>query len=177
MAKHWPDEQESHRRQSRRMRGHRTLKSETCTEGVVVYAAGISVKVSAHYPRRTPPLLGNKLASQRCGRGRNVRRFINETLNPVLRRWTNYFRLSQTKTFARELDEWLRHRLRCVIWRQWKRPHTRDKKLVQLGLKPERARKSSSNGRGPWYTSGALNAIMHYVMVNNYKNKVKGLAT
>jgi RNA-directed DNA polymerase len=91
----------------------------------------------------------------RQGRGRNVRRFIQETLNPVLRGWTNYFRLSQTKTFARELDEWLRHRLRCVFWRQWKRPHTRYKMLVQLGLTPERARKSSFNGRGAWFNSGA----------------------
>ena len=70
----------------------------------------------------------------RQGRGRNVRRFIEEALNPVLRGWTNYLRLSQTKTFARELDGWLPHRLRCVIWRQWKRPHTRYKKLVALVL-------------------------------------------
>ena len=66
MAKRWPDEQESHTRQSHRMRRHRTLKSKTCTEGVIVYAAGISVTVSAHYPGRSPLLLGNKLASQRC---------------------------------------------------------------------------------------------------------------
>ena len=60
MAKHWPDEQESHTRQSRRMRRHRTLKSKTCTEGVVVDAACISVKVSAHYP-------GRSLAQSACG--------------------------------------------------------------------------------------------------------------
>ena len=98
----------------------------------------------------------------RKGRGCNVQRFIQETLNPVLRGWTNYFRLSQMKTFARKMDEWLRHRLRCVIWRQWKRPRTRYKKLVQLGLHPERARKSSFNGRGPWFNSGAshMNAAL-----------------
>jgi len=66
MAKHWPDEQESHTRHSRRMRRPRTLKSKTCTEGADVYAAGISVKVSAHYPGRSPYLFGNELASQRC---------------------------------------------------------------------------------------------------------------
>ena len=66
MAKHWPDEQESHTRQSRRMRGHRTLKSKTCTEGVDVYAAGISVKAGAHYPGRSLLLFGNELALQRC---------------------------------------------------------------------------------------------------------------
>jgi RNA-directed DNA polymerase len=123
---------------------------------------------SGKKPRiRVPAKSAQKMKSKlkqlfRKGRGRNVQRFIQETLNPVLRGWTNYFRLSQTKTFARELDEWLRHRLRCVIWRQWKRPRTRYKKLVQLGLRPERARKSSFNGRGPWFNSGAshMNAAL-----------------
>jgi len=53
MAKHWPDEQESHTRQSRRIRKPRSLKSKTCPGGVAVYAAGISVKVGAHYPGRS----------------------------------------------------------------------------------------------------------------------------
>ena len=65
MAKHWPGEQEPHTRQSQRMRRHRTLKSDTCTEGVIVYAAGISVKVSAHYLGRSPLLFLNERASQR----------------------------------------------------------------------------------------------------------------
>ena len=116
-------------------------------------SAGQAVEQAQKYPAQK---MKSKLKHLfRQGRGRNVRRFIQETLNPVLRGWTNYFRLSQTKTFARELDEWLRHRLRCVIWRQWKRPHTRYKKLVQLGLTPERAHKSSFNGRGAWFNSGA----------------------
>ncbi len=98
----------------------------------------------------------------RKARGRNVRSFIEETLNPVLRGWTSHFRLSQTETFARALDEWLRHRLRCVVWRQWKRPRTRYRKLISLGLDPQRARKSSFNGRGPWFNGGAshMNAAL-----------------
>ena len=66
MAKHWPDEEESHKRRSRWMRGRRGPKSNTCTENVDVDAAGISVKVSAHYPGRSPLLFGNELALQRC---------------------------------------------------------------------------------------------------------------
>jgi len=44
LAKYWPDEQESHTRQLRRMRRHRTLEFQTCTAGVDLYTAGISVK-------------------------------------------------------------------------------------------------------------------------------------
>lgn len=66
MAKHWPDEQEPYTRQSRWMRGPRTLKSQTCPESVVVYAAGISVKAGAHYPGRSPLLFREELVLQRC---------------------------------------------------------------------------------------------------------------
>jgi len=91
----------------------------------------------------------------RMGRGRNLRRFINEMLNPVLRGWINYFRLSETKGFAEELDGWVRRRLRLILWRQWKRWRTRYKRLVARGLAEARARKSACNGRGAWWNSGA----------------------
>ena len=66
MAKHWPDEQESHKRQSRWMRDPRSPKSKTCTESVDVDAAGISVKAGAHYPGRSPLLFREELVLQRC---------------------------------------------------------------------------------------------------------------
>ncbi len=91
----------------------------------------------------------------RMGRGRNLRRFISETLNPVLRGWINYFRLAETKGFAEELDGWVRRRLRVVLWRQWKRGRTRYKRLVARGLAEERARASAYNGLGPWWNAGA----------------------
>jgi len=91
----------------------------------------------------------------RRGRGRNLQRFILEDLNPQVRGWINYFRLSETKGIFEELDGWLRHKLRNIIWRQWKRPRTRLKKLKQRGLNENRARESAYNGRGAWWNSGA----------------------
>lgn len=91
----------------------------------------------------------------RYGRGRNLGRFIRETLNPVLRGWINYFGLSETKGFAEDLDSWIRRRLRLILWRQWKRDRTRYKRLVARSLAGERARKSAFNGLGPWWNSGA----------------------
>ena len=98
----------------------------------------------------------------RRGRGRNVERFIRETLNPLLRGWMNYFRLSETKGFAEALDGWIRRHLRCLIWRQWKRGTTRFKRLSALGLEHDRARQSAGNGRGAWFNSGAshMNAAL-----------------
>ncbi|MNO59200.1 Group II intron, maturase-specific domain [compost metagenome] len=87
-------------------------------------------------------------------RGRKMARII-ERLNPVLRGWASYFKLSQSKRSLEELDGWVRHKLRCVIWRQWKQPSTRVRNLIRLGLSEERACKSAFNGRGPWWNSGA----------------------
>ena len=70
MAKHWPDEQESHKRRSHRMRKPRSPKSDTCTEGAGVDAAGISVKAGAHYPGRSPVLFREGLPwRRRHGKG------------------------------------------------------------------------------------------------------------
>ena len=80
---------------------------------------------------------------------------VIERVNPVLRGWAGYFKLSQSKRPLEELDGWVRHKLRCVIWRQWKQPSTRARNLMRLGLSEERACKSAFNGRGPWWNSGA----------------------
>lgn len=91
----------------------------------------------------------------RRGRGRNVGRLIEEELTPLLRGWVNYFRLAEVKGIFEELDGWMRHKLRCLIWRQWKRSRTRAKNLMKRGLMEERAWQSATNGRGPWWNSGA----------------------
>lgn len=88
------------------------------------------------------------------GRGRNIKKVIEE-LTPKLRGWVVYFRDAEVKETFKELDGWIRRKLRCIMWRQWKRPSTRAKKLMGRGLTEERAYKSAYNGRGPWWNSGA----------------------
>jgi RNA-directed DNA polymerase len=90
----------------------------------------------------------------RGGRGRNVKRQIEELI-PLLRGWINYFRLAEVKGVLEELDGWLRRKFRCILWRQWKRSYTRAKNLMKRGLSDERAWRSATNGRGPWWNAGA----------------------
>jgi RNA-directed DNA polymerase len=90
----------------------------------------------------------------RSGGGRSLSHTI-ETLNPLLRGWIQYFQPTQSKGILEALDGWIRRRLRCVLWRQWKRPRTRGRKLCALGLDAERAWRSAMNGRGPWWNAGA----------------------
>ncbi|MBI5781490.1 MAG: group II intron reverse transcriptase/maturase [Rhodocyclales bacterium] len=87
-------------------------------------------------------------------RGRSLTTVITE-LNPILRGWMAYFKLTETKKALEEMDGWIRRKLRCILWRQWKRPYTRAKNLMKAGLTEERAFRSAFNQRGPWWNSGA----------------------
>lgn len=90
----------------------------------------------------------------RGARGHKMANVI-ERINPVLRGWAGYFKLSQSKRPLEEIDGWVRRKLRCAVWRQWKRPSTRARSLMRLGLSEARACKSAFNGRGLWWSSGA----------------------
>lgn len=85
---------------------------------------------------------------------RNLRKTV-EALSPVLRGWISYFRLTEVKGVLQDVDGWIRRKLRCLLWRQWKRPATRNKMLQRCGLDATRAWKSASNGRGAWWNAGA----------------------
>ena len=102
----------------------------------------------------------------RRGRGRNLNKLIAEDLTPLLRGWMNYFRLAEVKGIFEELDSWIRRKLRNLIWRKWKRSHTRAKNLMQRGLDKTQARKSAGNGRGPWWNAGAPH--MHLAFPKSY---------
>jgi len=99
-------------------------------------------------------LKANVKALFRSGRGRSLKTTI-VALTPKLRGWVNYFRHAGVKGIFEELDGWIRRHLRKILWRQWKRPRPRAKRLVQLGLSEARAWKSATNGRGPWWNAGA----------------------
>jgi group II intron reverse transcriptase/maturase len=90
----------------------------------------------------------------RRGRGWSLSRTIRE-LNPVLRGWGHYYRLADVEGVFEELDQWVRRRLRWLLWRQWKRPRTRAKELQKRGLDLDRAKRSAYNGHGPWWNAGA----------------------
>jgi group II intron reverse transcriptase/maturase len=97
----------------------------------------------------------------RGAHGRNLVTTI-QTLNPVLRGWAAYFKLTETKSALEDRDGWIRRKLRCVLWRQWKRPYARARNMMKRGLTQERAWRSATNGRGPWWNAGAshMNAAL-----------------
>jgi RNA-directed DNA polymerase len=93
----------------------------------------------------------------RRARGNNLSVTIQE-LNPKLRGWINYYRLVAVKGKFPELDAWIRRKLRVVLWRHWKTPRTRCKRLMYLGVNRQKAAHASWGRDGPW-RSAAGSAI------------------
>jgi RNA-directed DNA polymerase len=89
----------------------------------------------------------------RIGRGCNIKRFIAEQLNPVIRGWINYFKHADVSTYAKELDAWIRRRLRVLMWKQWGRAKSRFNNLMKLGIERKKAFMMGYSSKGPWRMS------------------------
>jgi group II intron reverse transcriptase/maturase len=62
-----------------------------------------------------------------------------EQLTPVIRGWVNYFKIAKAKSQMQRLDEWTRTRIRICVWKLWKRPRTKIRELIKLGVKEFKA--------------------------------------
>jgi RNA-directed DNA polymerase len=74
-------------------------------------------------------------------------------LNQLIRGWINYFKLADAKTLTRDLDEWIRSRMRMVTWKRWKKIRTRFKNLKSLGVEEEQAWMWANTRKGYWRTA------------------------
>ena len=119
-------------------------------EGVKRKVAG---KALATFKQRVREL------TRRSG-GRGMAQVI-ERLRPYLLGWKAYFRLAQTPGIWRSLDEWLRHRLRAIQLKHWKRGTTMFRKLRALGASLGVAQRVAANSRRWWRNSdGLLKAVL-----------------
>lgn len=73
-----------------------------------------------------------------------------QKLNEITRGWLNYFRIASLQGKLKELDGWLRNRLRYCIWHHWKKPERKRKNLIQLGVDPDHAYQWSRSRMGGW---------------------------
>ena len=94
-----------------------------------------------------------RLSRRACGR--SIAEVV-EQVRPYLLGWKGYFKLSQTPKIWRKLDEWLRHRLRALQLKHWKRGTTIYRELRKLGASISVARQVAGNARRWWHNSRLL---------------------
>lgn len=88
-------------------------------------------------------------------RSQSITRVVAD-LRSYLTGWKNYFRLADTPGVFRELDEWIRHRLRALHLRHWKRGRVAYRELRARGLPEPAAAYVAANTRRWWKNSGML---------------------
>jgi len=88
----------------------------------------------------------------RRNQGRSLEQVVS-ALDPYLRGWIGYFSFCQTTSVLRDLDSWIRHRLRCLQWKQWKVYRRRKTELIKRGIRPELAHTTAFSAKGPWRIS------------------------
>jgi RNA-directed DNA polymerase len=98
-------------------------------------------------------------------RGVSIERMAEE-LARYLRGWIGYFGKCETPKVLRDLEKWLRRRLRSVIWKQWKRGSVRFAELRKRGIGTELAAKTAGSGHGPWRL--AESPGLHHALPNAY---------
>ncbi|HEX2711124.1 MAG TPA: group II intron reverse transcriptase/maturase [Candidatus Acidoferrales bacterium] len=88
----------------------------------------------------------------RRNQGRSLPQVIT-ALSRYLRGWIGYFGFCQTPAVLRDLDSWIRHRLRCLQWKHWKVYHRRKAELIKRGMNPKLAHTTAWSAKGPWKIS------------------------
>ena len=114
----------------------------------------VSAKSVAKFKERSREILNRN-------RGVSIGQRLKE-LGQYVRGWMGYFSLEQRKSLSRDLDKWLRRRLRACYWKQWRKPSVRVRKLRELGIRRDQAYSHGNSRKGCWRMSGTLAVQMAF---------------
>jgi RNA-directed DNA polymerase len=118
----------------------------------------IAAKVLLRFKRKVRELTGRT-------RGVSIEEMTKE-LADYLRGWRGYFGFCETPSVLERLDQWIRRRLRSILWKQWKRGKLRFERLYARGVSKHLAAQTAGSDHGPWRL--ALSPAMQYAFPNHY---------
>ena len=111
---------------------------------------GIYIRVHAKSWKKAKDKLRMLTSRSRCG---SIVRTM-EKLKVFMRGWLNYYSIADMKNNIDDLNGWLYRRIRMCIWKQWKLPKTRKRKLAGLGLPEWAAREGAYSRKSYWRMAG-----------------------
>lgn len=99
-----------------------------------------------------------------------------QKLNQYLAGWCGYYALADTPSIFKNLESWIRRRLRLCYWKQWKLPKTRVRKLIGLGIDKHKAYEWGNSRKGYWRITSS--PILHRALNNAFwrKEGIKSLS-
>ena len=85
-----------------------------------------------------------------------------EEIKVYARGWLNYYGIASMKNNIEDINKWLYHRIRMCIWKQWKKPKTKIRNLLKMGVPTDLAWQAGNSRRGYWFTTHtvAINMAM-----------------
>ncbi len=95
-------------------------------------------------------------------------------LTQFIRGWVNYFGMADMKSLLIKTDEWLRHKIRAIYWKQWKKAKTKHRKLKELGMDEAYIQWHANMRQGIWNCSN--NKMVQFAL-NNKKLREWGYPT
>lgn len=98
-------------------------------------------------------------------RGVSIGQMVEE-LNRYVRGWLGYYGYCQTPSVLQDLESWVRRRLRCFMWKQWKRGRRRYAALRTRGVRGDLAAQTAGSPHGPWRISRS--PALSYALPNAY---------
>jgi hypothetical protein len=81
-----------------------------------------------------------------------------EKIKVYVRVWLNYYGIASMKNPIEDINGWLYHRIRMCIWKQWKKPKTKTRNLVKLGVSKDLAYVTANSRRGYWFVTHTMAA-------------------
>jgi RNA-directed DNA polymerase len=90
---------------------------------------------------------------------------VIQEINRYTMGWIGYYRLANTPSVYEDLDQWIRRRLRQMIWKRWKRGTTRYQMLVKMGI-PRWYAQEGAGGKSPWHMSNS--PVIKAALSNDY---------
>lgn len=113
-------------------------------------AKGIYIRVHAKSWKKAKDKLRLLTSRSRCG---SIVKTM-EKIKVYMRGWLNYYGIADMKNNIEDLNGWLYRRIRMCIWKQWKQPRTRMRKLIGLGVNSHYAATIAYDRKGHWYNAG-----------------------
>lgn len=86
--------------------------------------------------------------------------YRKEKLRQFITGWINYFKLADMKSLLLQTDEWLRRKIRAIIWKQWKKTKTKYSMISKYGLPRWKVKEMANCRKGIWRASVMLNSVL-----------------